>query len=66
MTDIDKEMYYADGRQIRMKPIRTENKDGSFNSTVGFPVCVVEEYVEDPEQAAKWIAEAMNNQPALK
>ena len=49
--------YLAKGLTIHKAPVSTRNEDGSINISLGFPVCVVTEYVG--EEQASTVAELL-------
>jgi len=52
--------------QVMKRSIMKLNEDGSTNSTMGFPICEVPEYVEPREETAELIAKLLNQHEEIK
>jgi len=52
--------FRSEGTTVFFNSTKTENDDGSFNITMGGPLCEINEFVNEPEQAAKWLADLLN------
>lgn len=50
--------YYAEGRTVHRRPLRTEKPDGTASVTFGTPVCTVSDWLAP--DAAQTIADALN------
>jgi len=52
--------------QVMQRSIMRLNEDGSANSSMGFPICEVPEYVEPRKETAELIARLLNEHEELK
>lgn len=55
--------FYTEGRKILKAPKETKREDGSSGITIGFPVAEVLDYINNADDIARAIAEAMNASP---
>lgn len=51
--------------QVMKRPIMTLNDNGSASSSMGFPICEVDEYVDPQYETAQHIAELLNKDNAI-
>lgn len=58
--------YYAKGAGVYQRPLERTREDGTKAHTMGFLVAKVDQYVLDPFEAAKQIANAMNLMSAME
>lgn len=54
--------FRAKGTTIFFDSMKIKNDDGSFHITMGGPLCEINEFVEKPEEVAKWLADLLNVQ----
>lgn len=52
--------FQAYGPVVFQSPVQTPNDDGSTSVAMGFPVCEVNEFIEDREKIAKFIAACLS------
>lgn len=50
-------LYYINGRRVFKRSVETKHPDGSSSRTMGFVVCVIEEFVEG---GAEFVCAALN------
>lgn len=49
IIEAPKPLFYTRGRSIYQRPVETKHGNGTTSSTMGFLVCVVEEFVDPIE-----------------
>lgn len=55
----DKPPYYAKGKMVFKAPIYTPTPEGGQRIEMGFPIFTIHKCVENPEEAARELAEAL-------